>query len=283
MSRIKASIIIPTFNKLLRLKIVLKSLESQINDEIEVIVVFDGCKSEVVEEFQKLQFAFTPVQVVCPENVGRARARNKGIEKAKGEVVIFLDDDRIVSPNYIATHLKQHEAGYPVVLGERKEFYLSDEDIEKYYKEHTRLSAYCEEKGQIARYVFSKRAKSPLRWLNFYTGNVSVDRQLLVKVKGFDEAFTGWGHEDIDLGIRLYFEGAAFSYTQEAINYHMMHESNFSNKKQQSIRNLKYMRQKYRKHLRVKLFLLLLIIKQHIFGLRISKEQQKKYELLSRA
>ena len=279
MKKIKTSIIIPTYNKLLLLKIVLKSLEGQITDDVEVIIVFDGCEEKMIEDFHKLTFSFQTIEVICPNNIGRARARNKGIEKAKGDVVIFLDDDRIVSPDYVRVHVQLHEAGFPVVLGKRKEFYLSDDEIEKYYKHHEKLSAYCEEKGEIEEYIFSKKPKSILRWLNFFTGNVSVDRSYLIKVKGFDEAFTGWGHEDIDLGLRISQEGAAFIYTDDAINYHMMHGSNFTNKTEQSVRNLKYMLRKYRKHLGVQFFLYALIFKQYLFGRRISKKQQKKYEL----
>ena len=42
-----------------------------------------------------------------------------------------------------------------------------------------------------------------LSWLYFLTGNASVRRADLERVGGFDESFTGYGHEDLELGYRL--------------------------------------------------------------------------------
>ena len=277
----KASIIIPTLNKLIRLRLVLKSLESQMNDDIEVIVVFDGCDPDVIEGFKELKLSYKPIAVISEENIGRSRARNKGIEAASGEVIIFLDDDRVVSPNYVEEHCKLHKEGYGVVLGQRNQLYMKDSDICHFYEDSTGLRDFCEKNGEIERYVFGQGAKSPIRWMNFYTGNVSVNRQALLDAGGFDPAFSEWGHEDLDLGIRLYIHGVKFAYSTTANNYHLMHASNFDHKKKQCSENLWYLVKKYNRPLHVKLILLALYLKQTIFGVRVSKDQLKKFEMIS--
>lgn len=278
----KASIIIPTYNKLLRLRLVLKSMESQINDDIEVIVVFDGCDPEVVEGFKALKLSYQPIAIVSEQNIGRARARNKGIEAATGKVVIFLDDDRVVSPNYIEEHCALHDQGYGVVLGQRNQLYMKDSDITRFYEDDTGLREFSETNGEIEKYVFGHGAKSPIRWMNFFTGNVSVDRQALLDVNGFDEHFSQWGHEDIDLGIRLYLNDVTYGYSTKANNYHLMHASNFDNKKKESAENLRYMLKKYKRHFLVRCLLTLLYVKQSLFGVRISKKQLKKFKMISK-
>ena len=59
-----------------------------------------------------------------------------------------------------------------------------------------------------------------LSWLYFLTGNASVRRDDFDSVGGFDEAFTGYGHEDLELGYRLQKSGVEIVYDREAINYH---------------------------------------------------------------
>lgn len=277
----KASIVIPTLNKLNRLRLVLKSLEGQITDEVEVIVVFDGCDPEVIDGFRALQLSYEPIAVISEQNIGRARARNKGIEAASGEIVIFLDDDRVVSPTYVESHYSLHKAGYGVVLGQRNQLFMKDSDIDRFYEEPDGLRDFCEQNGEVEKYAFGNGAKSRIRWMNFYTGNVSVDRQALLDVGGFDESFSKWGHEDLDLGIRLYLKGLTFGYSTEANNYHLMHASNFDNKKKQCAENMRYLIKKYKKHLDVRALLTLLYTKQAVFGVHVSKEQQKKFEMLS--
>ena len=277
----KASIIIPTYNKINRLRLVLKSLESQITDDVEVIVVFDGCDDNVIEEFKGLNLAYNPIPVINKTNLGRSRARNRGLEKATGEIIIFLDDDRIVSPDYIEEHYKLHKQGYTVVLGQRNQLFMSDKDIDKFYKDPTGLREFCEANGEIEKYIYGHGAKSPIRWMNFYTGNVSVDHEAITNAGGFDPAFQKWGHEDLDLGIRLFLNKAVFGYSENANNYHLMHASNFDNKRKEAAENMKYLIKKYKKHLFVKSILIALYMKQSLVGVHVSKDQLKKFEAIN--
>ena len=277
----KVSIIIPTYNKLMRLRLALKALEPEVDENVEVIVVFDGCDKVVIDHFHKLNLSYKPIEIINEHNIGRAKARNRGIEAATGDVVFFLDDDRIVKPGYVKAHLELHEKGYGVVLGQRNQLFMKESDIVNYYEDPSNLFEYCEQNGEIEKYVFGHGATSPIRWMNFFTGNVSVDRKDLLDVGCFDEFFTKWGHEDLDLGIRLYLRGVHFGYTTRGNNYHLMHESNFDSKREQSALNLRYMIGKYRKNFFVKTMLRLLYMKQSVFGVRISRDQMAKFEMLS--
>ena len=54
----------------------------------------------------------------------------------------------------------------------------------------------------------------------FVTGNSSLRRDLLERVGFFDEDFTVYGGEDLELGYRLHIAGAQFSYLEDAVSHH---------------------------------------------------------------
>jgi hypothetical protein len=67
-------------------------------------------------------------------------------------------------------------------------------------------------------------------WVLCWGSNLSVPRQALLEVKGFDEAFVGWGSEDTDLAYRLYEHGLSFQVNQAAIALHLPHETSSRSK-----------------------------------------------------
>jgi glycosyltransferase involved in cell wall biosynthesis len=102
---LQASIIIPTYNRASCLSICLEALASQTMDEtaFEIIIVDNNSLDntrEVVLDFAQSQptlhvrYVFEPRQGVC-------HARNRGIAKARGEILCFLDDDAVPSPGWL--------------------------------------------------------------------------------------------------------------------------------------------------------------------------------------
>jgi glycosyltransferase involved in cell wall biosynthesis len=254
MNEIKASIIIPTKDKLSRLRLVLKFLAHQITEEIEVIVVFDGCNPDTIQSFEKHSFPFKPLQVICMENIGRSAARNLGIKLARGQIIIFLDDDRIPGDDFIRRHLEgQREP--KVLLGERHNLSLAEPEIENLFYTDNQNHLYHQIKNmanmaresmpQIRRKLLFK-LNGTLGWINFYTGNVSIPKDKLIAAGCFDENFSGWGHEDLELGYRLYKQGIIFQIDPGIMNYHMLHHNDTREKFRDSCKNLKYMIQKCR-------------------------------------
>jgi len=62
--------------------------------------------------------------------------------------------------------------------------------------------------------------RKKLSWLYFLTGNASVRKTDLDRVGRFDEHFTGYGHEDLELGYRLQHAGVTILYEPRAVDYH---------------------------------------------------------------
>lgn len=95
MSSIKFSIIIPAYNAEPYIYELLKVLDKQITEEVEVILVDDGSKEPVRKEYDWLK-------LVRQDNSGISKARNRGLELSKGEIIGFVDADDLVSENYVS-------------------------------------------------------------------------------------------------------------------------------------------------------------------------------------
>ena len=94
----KLSIIIPYFNTKEYTDELLDILQKQINEEVEVILVDDG--SEVPYK------AHPDIKVIRQKNKGVSAARNTGLKKAKGDYIVFVDSDDLVSDDYVSEILK---------------------------------------------------------------------------------------------------------------------------------------------------------------------------------
>jgi glycosyltransferase involved in cell wall biosynthesis len=253
MSTVQASIIIPTKDKLSRLRLVLQSLDRQITPDLEVILVFDGCTPETLRGFEETELRCSPIPIVLEKNVGRSAARNRGLRRARGEVILFLDDDRILAPDFVARHLARHEREDCVLLGERRNIVVPEEEIHALYRSgavRTRLEEVIA--GATRDTAFNllndwilSRPLHPIRWLPFFTGNASVKRRFLEQVGLFDEAFTGWGYEDTDLGYRLSRLGLPFVRDGALMNYHLVHRFSASQVKAEELRNMRYLIDKF--------------------------------------
>ena len=91
---VKLSIIIPCYNAEPYIHELLDTLTYQITDEVEVILVDDGSKVPVKTDKEW-------VKLVRQKNGGISKARNKGLEMAKGELIWFIDADDQVSPDAV--------------------------------------------------------------------------------------------------------------------------------------------------------------------------------------
>ena len=87
------SIIVPVYNSEEFLNKCLNSIITQTMDDIEVICINDGSSDSSLNILNYFRNVDYRVNIFSQENKGVALARNKGIEKANGEYVLFVDSD----------------------------------------------------------------------------------------------------------------------------------------------------------------------------------------------
>ena len=118
----KISIVIPARNKAKELGFVLASLgrQNMHPSQFEIIVVNDASTDDTESVVQLFALANQTISVVIHSSPGgsAARARNVGLRQAGAEIVVFLDADVVVPPDFLTTHYESH-CGSPktVVLG----------------------------------------------------------------------------------------------------------------------------------------------------------------------
>ena len=95
------SVIIPTYNRAGQLKDCLDSLFNQTYKNFEIIVIDDGstdCTEDLVRDLQK---EHKNLKYLKQKNKGPAGARNLGIKKARGKIIVFCDDDCTADKEWI--------------------------------------------------------------------------------------------------------------------------------------------------------------------------------------
>lgn len=109
MSPLAATVIIPTRDRYDLISDAIGSLERQTQPPDEVIVVDDGSA--------QIGSVSTPLDltVIAQPNRGVSAARNRGVQAATGDVVLFLDDDDMFGPSRIENALRVHDEGHTVV------------------------------------------------------------------------------------------------------------------------------------------------------------------------
>jgi len=191
----RISVIIPTHNRLEKLTHVLWDLEAQTLplEQFEVIVADDGSPEDPTGPLAALPLHLALTTLHLPQG-GPARARNRALAKARGTLVLFLNDDIRLAKNLLEAHCTRHEtmAEPLLILGA---FQFSPE---------LREDVFCrilEDFGfthtpQLANQAFHSHRSC-------WTSNLSIPRQAIDYIGGFDENFPEPCGEDLDLGYRL--------------------------------------------------------------------------------
>ena len=210
MNQPELTVVIPTYNRLDTLVHVIPSLMSQdLRAERYEVVVADSLSDDGTAEYLAETAKQHPRLRHLPGPYdGRAMARNAGLASARGAVVLFTDADIIASQDLLSRHLAHHASREGIAVVGMELQVSSLEEYER-LRDHPR-----------ERHPLHPDSRRRLSWLYFLTGNASVRKSDLDRLHGFDEDFTGYGHEDLELGYRLQKSGAKIMYDAKAVNYH---------------------------------------------------------------
>ncbi len=190
------SVVIPTHNRsreLLQLieKLSQQDLEAQ---RFEVIVVDDGSKQPVSQVLAQVETPFR-LEVITQTSAGPGAARNRGVAQARGDLIVFFNDDAVPASDNLRRHLEVHasRSEQHALIGT---FTQLPELVVDSFTRHVETS----------RTLFAQPLMTSgvlYGGLSFCTGNLSIARRLLDEVGGFDESFVFAGGEDSELGLRL--------------------------------------------------------------------------------
>jgi glycosyltransferase involved in cell wall biosynthesis len=193
------------------------------NDKnFEIIIADDGSTANTVACVERLAAgAPVPLRHVWQPDEGfrAAMARNRGTLAASGEYIIFLDGDCVPQRDFIARHRALSQPGYLVsgsriLMSEALTRRVLEDGIDVgaagpltrlRWRLHGDLNKTLQPLG--LRWPDVGRTSRKFSWRRIKSCNLAVWRSDLERVNGFDESFTGWGHEDSDLVVRLFHAG----------------------------------------------------------------------------
>jgi glycosyltransferase involved in cell wall biosynthesis len=201
------SVVIPTYNRRPILEKCLKALEQQRLEACisgyEVVVVDDGSTDDTVAWLQRDAPRYPHVRLIQQDHGGPAAGRNRGVEHATGDVIVFIDSDLVVTETFLLSHARALERQWQQD-GHRLSFtygaVINTANFENPTSEPHKLR--------------------DLSWAYFATGNVAIDRQVLETSGLFDTRFRLYGWEDLELGERLRRMGVVLVRCPEAVGYH---------------------------------------------------------------
>ena len=214
--RLTISVVVPTYNRVARLRHVIGALEQQQYpaDAYEVIVVSDGSSDGTLAYLEALSSTMR-LRSFSQSNRGPAAARNVGVDKAVGELIVFIDDDVVPDAGLLAEHVRaHHEADREVVvLGPL----LTPEGFAMVPWVRWEQEMLMKQYRALLRGDWEPSARQ------FYTGNASLRRSHILAAGGFDENFRR--AEDVELAYRLAARGLGFVFTMKAAGRHYAERS----------------------------------------------------------
>ena len=208
----KLSVIIPTHNRADILELCLNKITRQQGVDFEVIVVDDGSTDHTPQVVR----GFKDVIYIKQKASHQGTARNRGVKKATGDIILFIGDDILAEPGFLMQHMNVHTE-YPeeeiVVLG-----YTTWDP----FLDVTPYMRFLESSGwQFAYHLLTPGFTThPEPYKFFYTSNISLKKSFFDKEK-FNTKFAEYGWEDVELGYRLWKKhGMRLYYEPDALAYH---------------------------------------------------------------
>jgi glycosyltransferase involved in cell wall biosynthesis len=194
------SVIVVVYEQAAILRAALQCLSEQTyQGPLEVIVCDDGSRSDLAAVVKAavprlradLKYIWHPHR-----GYRVSAARNNGIRAARGDLLVFLDGDMLVPPDFLERHRACHDRERTLVCGTRRTYEIARRDrvTLDLIRRCGRPCAPNEAEEQL------RWAATPESWMALISANFSAPRAPEIL---FDEHFQGWGSEDRELAYRL--------------------------------------------------------------------------------
>jgi GT2 family glycosyltransferase len=248
------SVIVSFYERTEHLFRCLDALELNKGSFDEVVIADDGSKAETVEKVKAAIPSYSyPITHAWRESnqFEVAATRNHGIRTAKGDYLVFLDCDFLVMPDTIQAHVALAQKNR-FVAGDCK--YLSEPSTAGLFARAELTSDYLnilyadESDERLKKMEMRFLRRNLLMRLNLAShkkqrlgGHMSIHREDIERVNGYDENFTGWGGEDEDIGRRLVGAGIYCIPAHTKLRLmHMWHPKELGDKDWSEGQNMEY-------------------------------------------
>lgn len=234
------SLVIATYNWETALEFCVRSAFRQVVLPTEIIIADDGSGDKTRQLIDKLkEESPVPLHHVWHPDEGfrLSSIRNKAFAKSSCDYIIQIDGDILLSRHFIQDHLMMCEPGHFVcgsrvrlVDDETKQLFLCDSSQAKakFFVERDFLNSL---RIPLLSRLLAKRYGREITHLRGC--NMAFWRSDLIKVNGYNEDLSGWGHEDGEIALRLHFAGVQKKFLKfGGVCYHLYHHENSKSNEQ---------------------------------------------------
>lgn len=200
------SVIIPTYQREACLLDTIHSLLNQSYPDFEIIVI-DQSESISENKISLINQNRKQLRYFHIQEKGRSLAKNYGILQAKGDLILFCDDDILTEPTFLQTHAAIYQKDSQIAAASCRLVEEGDPTIS--IPEPLKITAY----GKLVNKPYST-------WSGYVTslngGNMSFTKKALDEIGFFEEAFDGtsmveepdMAYRLIKRGYRIYFDAS---------------------------------------------------------------------------
>lgn len=205
----RLSVVMPCLNAESTLRKAIEALWAQdvLPGTFEIVVVDDGSTDRTSEIAARCSGP-VPVRVMRQPNRGRSGARNRGAAEAAGEVLLFMDPDVFAHPGMVSAHLRHHDDAAAMLAVQGRT--IPDPD--------TMTTPFMRTSNLMPDLTVRRRRN--LSPFHVVSRNFSITRAAFERVGGFDEGFSGYGLEDVELAFRFHQAGGRIIYEPGALGLH---------------------------------------------------------------
>ena len=210
----KFSVIVPAYNAVKTLPVLLASLSAQSFKDFETVLIDDKSRDRTVQIAESYPCKFLRM----PRNRGPARCRNEGARVAQGEILAFTDSDCEVAPDWLERMDQRfQEPETDAIMGRlvlKPSTFLGDS-----------ISALGFPAGGSVGFERIWKVDEKGFTDSLSSCNCAVRKDLFHKIGGFDESFPYAGGEDSLLAYHLRKAGCRIRFCPDVVAYHGARDS----------------------------------------------------------
>lgn len=242
----RISIVIPTYEAKDHLQQSLQFIHAQEMKEgveLEVVVSDDGSTDGTLSVVQHFKTSIPNLIYTYRERDElscRSRARNEGIKRSSGDVIVFLDSGMLIPPHFIQkvadlytpmndwiiahymygvfTNPEQTDMSLIADIAPHNITQICEETL-------LHRSEWLDGRHGLFDLVEDDLERLPAPWTMGYSGALTAPRHLIDDIGGFDDAFQGWGAEDNDFVYRLRLVGGKLIASRDCFALHIPYVS----------------------------------------------------------